>query len=226
VYLWDRYLQAVLDRGALAVVLPVTDEPAQVRAFAERFDGFILAGGAFDVPAEYYGEEPRPWMGTIKPERSRFERALLQAALKKDKPVLGICGGMQLINVFYGGSLFQDILKERPGSLDHQQKIPKTETSHTVTIAAGTQLQAIMSGRRRRQPLLIRVNSTHHQAVKALGRGLVPAGLAPDGVIEAIESPRHRFLIGVQWHPEMLYEKLPEARRLFQAFIQAAAKKV
>jgi putative glutamine amidotransferase len=218
VYLKDRYLQAVLDHGGLAVILPVTDDPAWIRECARRCDGFVLTGSAFDVPPEFYGDSPRPGLGPTKPERSVFERALLEQALRADQPVLGICGGMQLINVALGGTLYQDITRERPRSRDHQQKIKKTSTSHAVALNPASRLAAIMKAPGNR----IRVNSTHHQAVRDLAPGLVACGLAPDGLIEAIESLGHRLLIGVQWHPELLYEKHPEAARLLRAFIRAA----
>lgn len=222
VYLWDRYLQAVLDHGALAVVLPVTDEAAQVRALAERLDGFILAGGHFDVPPEFYGEKPRSWLGPLKPERSRFELALFREALGRGKPVLGICGGMQLINVALGGTLFQDILRERLQSRDHEQESKKTSTSHSVAIARGSRLAGILRAPGNR----IRVNSSHHQAVKDLGRGLAAAAFAPDGLIEAVELPDAPFVIGVQWHPELLYGHHPDQARLLRALVRAARNRV
>lgn len=224
IYLWDRYTQALFDHGAVAVVLPVTDDKKIIRSMLDKLDGVMLAGGNFDVPTGFYGEEPKPWMGRIKPERSNFELALLLGAAKRDLPCLGICGGMQVINVAFGGSLYQDIKNERPQSREHRQKIKKTRTSHQVTITPGTRLHNIASGAKHKSPLRIRVNSTHHQAVKEPGKGIVVNAVATDGLIEGIESARHRFFLGVQWHPEMLYPKHEEQARIFKAFIKAAKK--
>lgn len=219
ILLGDRYLAAVLDHGGLPVLLPVTEDPKVLRETADRLDGLLLAGGAFDVPPEFYGERPRPGLGRLKPERSRFERALLLEAMKRDLPVLGICGGMQILNVVFGGTLYQDLKRERPGCRDHEQKIPKTRPFHPVTVSRGSRLQRILAQTR------LLVNSTHHQAVKNLGPGLRASATAPDGVIEAVESESHRFLIGVQWHPEVLYPRQPAQARVFQAFLRAAGEK-
>lgn len=223
VLLGDRYLQAILDHGGLPVLLPVTDHPALVREMCARLDGLLLPGGAFDVPPEFYGEKPKPWLGRLKPLRSRFERALLQTALKRDLPVLGVCGGMQIINVVFGGTLYQDILKERPSSNNHEQKIKKTRTSHQVQVMPATILTKIISGSRESEGLRIPVNSTHHQAVKDVGKGLIVCGLAPDGIIEALESPRHRFVLGLQFHPEVLYPRHAYAENIFRAFVKEAS---
>jgi len=224
VYLWGRYLQAVLAGKALPVMLPVTDDPGQVRAMSERCDGFLLSGSPFDVPPEFYGERAKKGLGILNPARSRFERALVRAALRRDKPILGICGGLQLINVALGGTLYQDLLLHRPGSLDHRQTAPRNQTSHAVTVAPGSRLSRILAGRQTKAPLRLRVNSTHHQAVKDLGRGLIASALADDGVIEALEGPSRRFLLAVQWHPETLYDRRPEAKKIFRAFLRACSR--
>jgi len=225
VFLWARYLEAIEDQGGVPVLLPVTDDVNLIRQLAQRLDGFVLAGGAFDIPPEYFGEKPRPWLGRLKPERSWLERALFFEAARLDKPILGICGGMQLINVALGGTLYQDIRKELPGSRDHEQKTRKTRTAHQVTIAADSLLGRIIAGRKGRDgSRKIRVNSSHHQAVKRAGRGLKICAVAPDNVIEAVESERHGFVIGVQWHPETLYQRHKEQARLLASLIAAAKK--
>jgi len=224
IYLWDSYARAIMDHGAIAAVCAVTDNRATVKAMADRFDGFLLAGGNFDVPSDYYGEDPKPWLGKLKPERSWFERELLLEAARRDKPVLGICGGMQIINVAFGGSLYQDVLKERPGSRDHQQKIKKTSTSHQMTTRPGTGFHKIVTGGSGKEPHKFRVNSTHHQAVKDPGRGVTVSATAADGLIEAIEVEGLGFMIGVQWHPELLYPKWPEASRIFKKFVKICGK--
>jgi len=221
VLLWDSYLKAVLDQAAVPVVLPVTDDKRRIKAMFERLDGFVLAGGNFDVPPEFYGEKKKSWLGDLKPERSRFELYLLQEAIRKDVPVLGICGGLQIINVAFGGTLYQDILKERPDSDDHEQGDRKTGTAHEVEVERGTFFHGIVS-KGKKKNIKIGVNSTHHQAVKDLGKGVRVCGRADDGIVEAIESERHSFILGVQWHPELLYPERPEQAAIFRSLIRAA----
>lgn len=224
VYIWDRYLAAFLDRGAVPVVLPVTLDRTLTGEMVRRLDGVVLAGGNFDVPPEFFGEEPKPWLGKLKPERSRFELDLLMAAAKKDLPILGICGGMQAINVAFGGTLYQDIAAERPASREHSQKTKPDRTSHQVTISRGTMLHSIISGRGTGPELRLRVNSTHHQAVKDLAPGFAVNAAASDGVIEGIESSSHRFVMGVQWHPEILCERYDAHARIIEGFLKAAGR--
>ena len=224
VYIWDFYLRAVEDHGAVPVILPVTTRRDSIRTLMEGLDGILLAGGNFDIPPEYFGEKPKPWLGPVKKARSDSELAILREALKRDMPVLGICGGMQLINVAFGGSLYQDIPEERPGSANHSQKVRKDRTSHQVRVSPGTRLHSIMKGRKGRGIFRSRVNSTHHQAVKDAGRGLVVSAVSPDGIIEGVESPAHAFMLGVQWHPELLYARQKEHGRIFSSFTRAAGR--
>jgi len=222
VYIWDFYLRAIEDHGAVPVLLPVTARRASIRTLMDGLNGILLAGGNFDIPPEYFGEKPKPWLGPVKKTRSDSELAMFREALRRDMPVLGICGGMQLINVALGGTLFQDILEERPESGRHSQKVRKDRTSHQVRVSPGTRLYAIMKGRKGTGVFRSRVNSTHHQAVKDSGRGLVVSAVSPDGIIEGIESTAHRFILGVQWHPELLYARQKEHGRIFSSFTRAA----
>jgi len=224
-YLWDRYPRAISDHGAMPLILPITTDLSLVREFVARLDGILLTGGGFDVPPEYYGEKSGPGIGVLKPDRSLFERALIVEAVKQNKPVLGICGGMQIMAVTFGGSLYQDIKKEVPRALEHQQKTKRTRPAHAVTIAPGTILHRIMALKKTALPLKLRVNSTHHQAVKNVGEGTRLCGTSQDGVIEAIAVERHRFMVGVQWHPEALYPGFPEQGAIFRAFIKEAGEK-
>jgi len=221
-YLWDQYLQALLDNKALATLLPVTLDKQLIQKMLQRLDGIVLAGGNFDVPPEFFGEEIKPWLGKLKPKRSKFELELLKAAMKKNMPILGICGGMQIINVAFGGTLYQDIKEERPASGNHQQTVRKDKTSHQVKLAPGTRLYRMMTGKKGKTPLPLRVNSTHHQAIKDLGQGLTVNAVATDGIVEGVESRTHRFLVGIQWHPELLYPEHKDQNRIFSAFIRAA----
>jgi len=222
-YLWSTYLQAFLDNSATAVILPVTADKKHIKTLCDRLDGFVVAGGNFDVPPEFFGEKPKPYLGKIKIERSNSELAVLLEAMKRDMPVLGICGGEQLINVAMGGTLYQDIKKERPESNEHQQKNKKDTTSHQVKVIPGTKLFKMMGGKGK-APLKVRVNSTHHQAVKDVADRCIASAIATDGIVEAVESKDHRFIVGIQWHPELLYLKMDSHAGIIKAFVKAASK--
>ena len=208
----ENYCDAVARAGGLPVLLP--HEVEQAEAYLRVIDGLIVTGGAFDVDPALFGAETRHATVTTKDRRTRFELAVTRRALTADKPVLGICGGQQLLNVALGGTLIQHIPDEVPGALAHEQKTPRHEPAHTVRFTEGTRLREIAGAPE------APVNSTHHQAVKAAAPGLVVDATAPDGVIEGIEDPGRRFCIGVQWHPE--YAISDADRRLFAAFIAAA----
>lgn len=210
------YSEAIFRAGGLPLVVPYSTDRACIDAYLERLQGLVVTGGAFDVPAHLYGETPREGMGPTKPERTEFEALLIRGALSRNLPVLGICGGMQLLNVVHGGTLYQDIALEVPNARSHQQDHDRTQPHHPVDVKDGTQL-ALVLGKGH-----LMVNSTHHQAVKTLGDKLVAAAVALDGVIEAIESTVHPFAIGVQWHPELLFDVIPAHQGVFRALIQKA----
>jgi putative glutamine amidotransferase len=206
----QNYFGAVIAAGGLPVALP--HDPSLAESYLDELDGLLVTGGAFDVdPALWGGGPPHPKV-TLKPGRTDFELAATRAALARDKPVLGICGGQQLLAVALGGTLIQHIPDEVPGALPHEQPNPRTEPGHDVAIAPGSHLSAIVAAPR------MGVNSAHHQAVATPGSARVNA-VAPDGVIEGIESPAHRFAIGVQWHPEYAVDARDPA--IFAAFVAA-----
>ena len=151
--------------------------------------------------------------------RSDFELNLVRLALRDGIPTLAICGGMQTMNVACGGSLYQDIPTQVSDALQHRQIPPATRMSHSVSVTAGSLLQRIV--RRAR----MQVNSSHHQSVKTVGPVLIASATAPDGIVEAIEHPTHRFFLGLQWHPEFLFERHLVHRRLFHAFLRAASRR-
>jgi putative glutamine amidotransferase len=209
-----RYADAVLATGGIPVVLPVTGSSQTLRRLLDRVDGVLVTGGDFDIHPRLYGEKPGKHLGIVKESRTDFELELIFLALKRNRPVLGICGGEQAINVALGGSLYQDIASELPHAIEHRQSALKEIGGHAVSIRPGTQLKTIIA-----KPSL-EVNSTHHQAVKRPGQGLIVSATAPDGIIECIESVDHSFVLGVQWHPESLIDKPPQ-RRLYAAFVGA-----
>jgi len=207
----QNYFSAVIAAGGLPVALPHAPELAA--EYLDAADGLLVTGGAFDVdPALWGGGAPHPKV-TLKPGRTDFEMAATRAALAKNQPVLGICGGQQLLAVALGARLIQHIPDEHPSDIPHEQPNPRTEPGHEVMIAPGT-LLARITGRTR-----MAVNSAHHQAVKSVGEGLLINATAPDGLIEGIEAPAHRFALGVQWHPEYSVDAADPL--ILRAFVEA-----
>ena len=219
-YLNSSYVRAVQQAGGVPIPLPPTLNRDSLRAIYQLLDGVLLTGGG-DVDSKRFGELPHPTLFDVVPERDELEIQLVDWAASEKKPLLAICRGIQVLNVAFGGNLYQDVASDPGTKLSHSQGEPKDQPSHPVTITSGSFLADIL-GRDE-----LEVNSLHHQAVKALGRGLLPDAHAPDGIIEGVElaerDPGH-FLLGVQWHPEELIERAPEARRLFQRFVEASGR--
>jgi putative glutamine amidotransferase len=212
----QRYLSAIERAGAIPLVLPANSSVSALRRLAGLVDGLVITGGNFDIHPRLYGEKPLKQLGVIKALRTEFELEMTAAALERDLPVLGICGGAQAINVALGGSLYQDIKTQFAGAGAHEQSKKKYHGGHQITVLHGTRLHAIVRQRN------LEVNTTHHQAVKTLGRELVASAFADDGIIEAIESTQHRFVLGVQWHPEVLGRRKAQ-RRIFTCFVASCA---
>lgn len=208
-----NYADAVAQAGGVPILLPHAAE--LVDAYLDRIDGLLVAGGNFDIDPALYGAVGRHDSVTTKPDRTDFEWAMTEGALGRDMPVLGICGGQQLLHVVLGGRLIQHIPDEVPGALAHEQPNPRHEAGHEVKLLPASMLQMICGVDR------MRVNSAHHQAAADEPAGIVVNARAPDGVIEGIESNRHRFALGVQWHPEFMVD--PADERIFAAFVAEAA---
>ncbi len=209
----QNYAAAITAAGGLPVALP--HDPALAEAFLDRIDALVVTGGAFDVDPTLYGAGARHATVTLKEGRTAAELALVAGALARDRPVLGICGGEQLLAVALGGTLIQHIPDAVPDALEHEQPNPRHEPGHRVTIVPGTVLARIVGA------TTMDVNSAHHQAVAAPGPRAAVNAVAPDGVIEGVEDPARRFCLGVQWHPEFLID--PGDRRIFDALIAACA---
>ena len=207
-----NYTDAIAAAGGLPVALP--HDTALAAPMLDRLDALVVTGGAFDVDPALYGAPDTHPTVTLKDRRTTAELALVQGALARDMPVLGICGGQQLLAVALGGSLIQHIPDAVPEALEHEQINPRHEPGHDVAVTPGTQLHAIVGADR------MGVNSAHHQAVASAGAGAVVNAVSPDGVIEGIEGPAYKFCIGVQWHPEFFID--PGDRRIFDALIAAA----
>lgn len=207
----QNYCAAVAAAGGLP--LPLPHQPELAQDYLDRIDGLVVTGGAFDVDPALFGAASRHETVVLKENRTRFEFAMITGALARDLPILGICGGQQLLNVVLGGTLIQHIPDRVAGALAHEQPNPRDQAGHDVTLEAGSKLAEIAG------TLRIAVNSAHHQAVDLVAPGCVVNARADDGVIEGIEDPTRGFCIGVQWHPEFIIS--PADSALYRAFIEA-----
>lgn len=217
-FLRARYVQAIEDLGGIPVILPLTADGDIQDRLVGQLDGLLLTGSGPDLPPALYGERKRFSFETMSRQRYEFELAMGRRAAAGGLPLLGICGGMQAMNVALGGTLLQDIPGQVTDAVTHKHARGKNRLVHTVRVASGTLLRRIVRGEK------VQVNSSHHQAVKDLPPSLIASATSTDGVIEALEAVdgQHPFLVGVQWHPEFLYDRGTIHRRLFQAFIKAA----
>ena len=203
-----HYLLSIWQAGGIPVLLSPTTDETYINEVCERFDGFLFCGGV-DFDPKYYGEEAAPEIGEICAQRDEFEEKLFRIAYKTGKPIMGICRGMQGINVFLGGSLIQHME-------GHMRKDKDHITTHSVTVAEGSPLNSIISSKE------FLVNSYHHQAIKSLSNKLsADAYSTQDSFIEAIHDKKHNFLYGFQWHPELLYDTDEISRKIFKSFIDA-----
>lgn len=207
------YAHAIEESGGLPLVLPFVENEATVTEFVALCDGFLFTGGV-DVAPSHYGEEKSKFCGEIQHHRDELELCVLKHILKTDKPILGICRGAQVINVALGGTLYQDLPSEFPSDIAHRQTNGTYDFSHEVQITPGTPLRALFDCER------TPANSFHHQALKALGRGLAPMAYADDGVIEAVYDTDRRYLRAYQWHPERLFCSDAHNRLIFEDFIR------
>lgn len=215
----QNYAAAVVAAGGVPVCL--AHHPQLAGSYVERLDALIVTGGAFDVDPTSFGATTTHPSVKLKAERTEFEWRVLELAIERDLPVLGICGGEQLLNVVLGGTLIQHIPDEVIGALAHEQTTPRDQPAHAVHMVEGSLLAALLGAE-------VQVNSTHHQAVDRLGRDLRVAGRAPDGVVEAIEHTRAGFCVGVQWHPEYFLGGGSDQHglTLFQALVAAACQRI
>jgi putative glutamine amidotransferase len=216
----DTYTKSILAAGGIPVILPPHVE--SIDALLDSLDGIVFSGGG-DIDSSYWDEEPHAEAYGFDEERDAFELQAIPKVVARDMPMLGICRGIQTVNVALGGSIVQDIPDQLPGSLQHRQhrdgKMRDT-TSHTVTIKEGENLLHKIVG-----DTALETNSFHHQAIKDVGEGLEVIATADDGVIEALWNPQMTFGLAVQWHPEMLASDHPDHAAIFEAFVKAAADK-
>lgn len=213
----NSYATAIEAAGGIPFLLPYSKNEQTLTDYAQTMDGFVFTGGA-DIDPKYFGEEKKPSCGQIFPLRDEFEMRMFERVLKTKKPILGICRGMQVINVFLGGTLYQDIETEYETDLTHRQTAPVTAPWHDILITEETKLSALIGKSR------MAGNSFHHQAVKALAKGLTCTATAKDGIIEAYSHDTYPYLRAYQWHPERLYLSDADNLSLFTEFIEACKK--
>lgn len=211
------YSKAVIASGGIPVILPVQNDRNLIKELVKNLDGLILAGGGDPDPL-LYGEECLQGLGEITPERDEFEYIILEEFEKTKKPILGICRGLQLANVYYGGTLYQDI-KYVDTNIQHKQKIQLYLPTHTVNITEKDNIFYEIFGEK------TRVNSFHHQMIKDLAPTLTAIGTSPDGIIEIIQKKDYPFFYATQWHPEMMSVRGNEnMKKIFDKFLEECKK--
>lgn len=212
------YSESLSLAGAIPLVMPYLDSRKEdeqyIKEFLEEADGVVLPGGS-DIDPALYNSYPQKNLGNISPERDRWELKILQMAMEMKKPILGICRGFQLININYGGSLKVDVCGNSSDSkIPHMAlMVPKDYKTHQLEIKENTRLASVFAGDQ------VAVNSYHHQAVDKVGNGLTVSAVAPDGFVEALEDPNYPYLLGVQWHPEMMAATDKTQLKLFEDFV-------
>jgi len=216
-YLARYYSEAVAAAGGLPVHIPLIPRPEFIREVMADLDGLLLPGSNSDIDPLRYGREPHPQLGEVHPEKDETDLLALAEVEAQAMPLFAICFGVQALNVSRGGTLIQDIVSQHPDAIKHEQGAPRDRHSHRVRLLEDSRLGELAKA------ATTPVNSHHHQAIETLGRELVATAWAPDGIVEAVEDPRgDRFVLGVQWHPELGWERDQFSQSLFNRFITEA----
>ena len=212
IWMLPGYMEGIKQAGGLPFIFPFSDDEDEISILMEMCGGILFTGG-HDISPEIYHEKPLEGLVSCCEKRDIMESIILKLALEADKPLLGICRGIQFINASLGGTLYQDLELQHPSRVEHHQKAPYDVPAHEVTLIEDTPLQKWLHRDR------LAVNSYHHQAVKELAPGLKPMAVSPDGITEALYMPGRKFLWAVQWHPEFSFRNDENSRRIFSAFI-------
>ncbi|HEY0763716.1 MAG TPA: gamma-glutamyl-gamma-aminobutyrate hydrolase family protein [Pyrinomonadaceae bacterium] len=217
-YLGRHYSEAVEAAGGAPVHISLIPKTDYIDAVLDGLDGILLPGSDSDVDPLRYGQQPHPELGTVQTIKDETDLLVIKAAEQKGIPIFAICFGMQILNVWRGGTLIQDIGSQVPDAIKHEQGAPRDRPSHRIRMLENSKLSEVAGS------VDAVVNSHHHQAVEALGANLIATAWTTDGIIEALEDPRpDRFIVAVQWHPELGWEKDLLSQRLFRAFVDEAA---
>ena len=217
-YVNEDYIHAILKAGGTPLILPVVEDEAVIKDLVSKLDGLILSGG-HDVAPQMYGENPLRKLGETFPERDSFDMKLIEFAKDRTIPILGICRGFQILNVYHGGTLYQDLdYLDNKDALDHSQQSGPDIVNHSITIDETSMFFEITQSRR------LFVNSFHHQALKKVGESLSVVAKADDGVVEAFESSDYPWLLAVQFHPEMLHRKDDRMQNIFNELVIQSKK--
>ena len=217
-YVNQDYVEAILRAGGIPFIIPFNEDLESIREMVEHVDGVVLSGG-HDVNPYNYGEDPLLKIGEVFPERDIFDMEIYKTAVKFNKPVFGICRGFQIINVVNGGSLYQDLSYADFVKLKHDQQDNPSQATHFVKFEEGTFLRDILGEESK-------VNSFHHQILKDVAPGFIVVAKSPDGVVESIQKiTEDCFVVGVQWHPEMLSVKYEDSQKVFDEFVKEVEKR-
>lgn len=213
-FVTNAYIQSIRYAGGLPFLIPLVKSTAAIEDYISLCDGFLFCGGA-DITPLLFGQEPVNGIGETNIRLDIFQLRLMRSVLAAKKPVLAVCRGLQILNVACGGTIYQDLSLKPGDCLNHMQNsFCRRDISHRVTVKPGSLLHRITGG-------ILYTNSFHHQAIQNPGKGLLPVAKTADGAIEAVEMPARPFVIGVQWHPEAMYQTSPEMRELFSRFVKA-----
>lgn len=217
IWMLPHYLEGIEAASGIPFIFPLTDDDEELEALVKNCDGLLFTGGQ-DVSPELYGQKALDGLVECCSKRDLMEKKILDIALSKEKSILGICRGIQFINVALGGTLYQDLPSMHKSGVNHAQKAPYDKATHKVELTADTPLLQLSDSP------LIGVNSLHHQAVKEKSPSLEIMGISEDGIIEALFLPDYRFLWAVQWHPEYSYESSTLSRKIFSSFVKSAGR--
>lgn len=216
-WLSPGYMSAIEAAGGIPIMLPMTTDKEMIHHFANVYDGFIISGGQ-DLSPSFYGEDILPECGSIIPDLDTMEMELISEVVKQDKPLLGICRGLQFLNVALGGSLYQDLPTQYSSELCHRMEAPYDRSVHRVDIVPNTPFATIIGCES------LQVNSIHHQAIKHMPSCVKETAISEDSLVEGIYMPDKKFIMAVQWHPELALETDMHSKEIFDAFVKACTR--